>query len=79
MCDYCLGTGIKIHEGTKCFCVIKKNAYFANKPKKKAKNDLLPKAHKCGPEVQEFLYANGGIEFYLCECGKMIKNAITNA
>lgn len=79
MCDYCLGTGIKIHEGTKCFCNRPKNAFFGKaKPKKKA-NDLLPKAHKCGPEVQEFLYANDGVEFYLCECGKMIKNAMVSA
>jgi len=76
MCNYCMGTGVKIIEGTKCFCVRPKNAFFGKSKGKKKVNDMLPKAHKCGPEVQEFLYENNGKQFFLCECGNTIKVAV---
>lgn len=73
VCGMCHGSGFFGMDRCPCISANQRKAYFAKQAKPKAREYTLPKAHKCGPEVQEFLYEKGSVQFFLCECGKMIK------
>ncbi len=74
MCRYCLDTGIKIHEGTKCFCVRPKNAFFGKAKGKKKANDMLPSGHKHTND--HFIKEVASGMWFTCKCGDMHKVAL---
>lgn len=76
MCNYCMGTGIKIAEGTKCFCVRPKNAYFGKTKGKKKANDMLASGHKHTNDL--FMYETKTAMWFECKCGTAHKISLTD-
>lgn len=68
MCRYCMDTGVRIVEGTKCFCMSPgRRAFFAKKAGKKKVNDMLPSGHKHTND--KFLYETKLSIWFECQCG----------